>query len=192
MRWSLYAVDTETLIGEIDRLDRPHLRRSSAPLKQYSQLDRAPYQIVDLRELLKRTLIMIRGKLAGHQLVRLRPRPAEDPGVRRRAQPGVDQHHPQRRRRDGRDRHVDDPHPPRRRLRPRGDRRHRPRHPPNIRAASSSRSSPPRPSARAPGWAWTSPSASSSAGTAATCASSPRPGDTRFQVRLPLIELPIP
>ena len=51
---------------------------------------------------------------------------------------------------------------------------------------SSSRSSPPSRSARAPGSAWTSPGGSSSTSTTATCTSSPSPGDTRFQVRLPL------
>ncbi len=47
--------------------------------------------------------------------------------------------------------------------------------PPSCGSGSSSRSSPPRPSARAPGWAWTSPTASSSPAMAATSPSSPSP-----------------
>ncbi|CAA9229983.1 MAG: Sensor histidine kinase, partial [uncultured Actinomycetospora sp.] len=62
-----------------------------------------------------------------------RSRPAEDPGLRRRAQPGLDQPHRQRRGRHAvprrRHGHPDHPHAPRRPRRRRRDRRHRPRHP---------------------------------------------------------------
>ena len=38
--------------------------------KQYSQIDRAPYQTIDLRELLKSTLVMMSGKLQGYEVVK--------------------------------------------------------------------------------------------------------------------------
>ena len=53
--------------------------------KQYSQLDRAPYQIVDVHELLDSTLMMLSGKIGradrGRQGVR--PHAAADPRLRR-------------------------------------------------------------------------------------------------------------
>ena len=111
-----------------------------------------------------------------------------DRGVRRRAQPGLDQPHRQRRRRDGRRRHAAARRPRRDGdARRRRDRRHRARAcPPRSRPARSSRSSPPRTSARAPASASTSPAGSSSSGTAARSTIESRPGDTVLRVRLPV------
>ena len=76
MRWIAYAVETETLMGEItDATGR--IANLVGAARQYSQLDRAPFDEVDLRVLLKSTLMMMSRKLEGIQLVKeLRPRPA--------------------------------------------------------------------------------------------------------------------
>ena len=72
--------------------------------KQYSQLDRAPYQVVDVHELLDSTLLMLSGKIAAgdHGGEGVRPVAAADPGVRGRAEPGLDKPDRQRGVRDGR------------------------------------------------------------------------------------------
>jgi signal transduction histidine kinase len=62
VRWLNYTVETELLMNEItDSTNRiSHLVGAA---KQYSQLDRAPYQVVDVHELLDSTLMMLSGKL---------------------------------------------------------------------------------------------------------------------------------
>jgi signal transduction histidine kinase len=64
IRWLNYTVETELLMNEIEDSTK---RVSSlvTAAKQYSQLDRAPYQVVDVHELLKSTLLMLSGKLGG-------------------------------------------------------------------------------------------------------------------------------
>ena len=138
---------------------------------------RARCRRTDVTEGLESTLVMLGHKLRRrhHRRARLRRRPAADRGDRRRAQPGVDQPHRQRRRRDGRRaaRCASRPAPTSRRRR-RRDRRHRPGHAARGRRPTrSSRSSRPRTSARAPASASTSPAASSSSATAARSPSSP-------------------
>ena len=101
---STYTLDTELLMGEIDDAVT-RISGLVAAAKQYSQLDRAPHQTVDVHDLLDATLVDAQGARSrkGIKVVKeLRPRPAADPGVRGRAQPGVDQPHRQRARRDGR------------------------------------------------------------------------------------------
>ena len=85
--------------------------------KQYSQMDRAPFQVVDVHELLKSTLLMMSGKLHGIKVVKDFDRvAAADPRLRRRAQPGVDQPDRQRgRRRWAGAGTLTDPYRPRRR-----------------------------------------------------------------------------
>jgi signal transduction histidine kinase len=69
VRWIAYAVETETLMGEItDSTVRIGTLVNAA--RQYSQLDRAPYQPSDLRVLLKSTLTMLSRKLEGIELVK--------------------------------------------------------------------------------------------------------------------------
>ncbi|MFC5060622.1 ATP-binding protein [Actinomycetospora atypica] len=69
VRWIAYAVETETLMGEItDATARIGTLVNAA--RQYSQLDRAPYQPADLRVLLKSTLTMLSRKLEGITLVK--------------------------------------------------------------------------------------------------------------------------
>ncbi|MFE3263319.1 ATP-binding protein [Streptomyces sp. NPDC059215] len=62
VRWLNYTVETELLMNEIeDSTTRiSHLVNAA---KQYSQLDRAPYQVVDVHELLDSTLMMLAGKM---------------------------------------------------------------------------------------------------------------------------------
>jgi signal transduction histidine kinase len=69
VRWIAYAVETETLMGEItDATARIGTLVNAA--RQYSQLDRAPYQPSDLRVLLKSTVTMLSRKLEGIELVK--------------------------------------------------------------------------------------------------------------------------
>ncbi|MEU0753232.1 ATP-binding protein [Streptomyces albogriseolus] len=62
--WLNYTVETELLMDEIqDSAARiSHLVDAA---KQYSQLDRAPFQVADVHELLDSTLLMLSGKLKG-------------------------------------------------------------------------------------------------------------------------------
>jgi signal transduction histidine kinase len=62
LRWLNYTVDTELLMNEIeDSTTRVSTLVGAA--KQYSQLDRAPYQVVDVHDLLDSTLLMLSGKI---------------------------------------------------------------------------------------------------------------------------------
>ena len=64
LRWLSYTVDTELLMDEIeDSTTRVSTLVGAA--KQYSQLDRAPYQVVDVRDLLSSTVLMLSAKLKG-------------------------------------------------------------------------------------------------------------------------------
>jgi signal transduction histidine kinase len=62
IRWISYTVDTELLIGEIDD-SVGRISGLVAAAKQYSQLDRAPHQRVDIHELLDATLVMLNAKI---------------------------------------------------------------------------------------------------------------------------------
>ena len=147
-----------------------------------------PLQPIDVTEGLESTLVMLGHKLGDGvtRRARLRRRPAAHRGDPGRAQPGVDEPHRQRRRRDGRRTAPCGLDPRRRRRRGRRGRRHRPGH--AARGAGrtrSSRSSRPRTSARAPASVSTSPAASSSSATTARSRSTPSPGGTVFRVTLP-------
>jgi signal transduction histidine kinase len=62
IRWISCTVDTELLLDEIeDSTNRVSTLVGAA--KQYSQMDRSPYQVVDVHELLDSTLLMLSGKL---------------------------------------------------------------------------------------------------------------------------------
>ncbi len=62
LHWLGYTVETEVLMNEIgDSVTRISSLVTAA--KQYSQLDRAPYQVVDVRELLDSTLVMLGAKI---------------------------------------------------------------------------------------------------------------------------------
>ncbi|MFI9646396.1 ATP-binding protein [Streptomyces sp. NPDC052040] len=62
VRWLNYTVETELLMNEIeDSTTRVSTLVNAA--RQYSQLDRAPYQVVDVHELLDSTLLMLSAKI---------------------------------------------------------------------------------------------------------------------------------
>ncbi len=62
IRWLTYTVETELLMNEIqDSTGR--IMHLVGAAKQYSQLDRAPYQEIDVHDLLDSTLLMLAGKL---------------------------------------------------------------------------------------------------------------------------------
>ena len=62
VRWLTYTVETELLMNEIqDSTGR--IMHLVGAAKQYSQLDRAPFQEVDVHELLDSTLLMLSGKI---------------------------------------------------------------------------------------------------------------------------------
>ncbi len=69
-RWLAYTVETEMLMGEIeDATTRISTLVTAA--KQYSQMGRAPYQVVDVHELLDSTLVMLGRKIGdGVQVVK--------------------------------------------------------------------------------------------------------------------------
>ncbi|HET7013319.1 MAG TPA: ATP-binding protein [Streptosporangiaceae bacterium] len=62
LHWLAYTMETELLMNEItDSVTRISSLVGAA--KQYSQLDRAPYQVTDVSELIDSTLVMLGGKL---------------------------------------------------------------------------------------------------------------------------------
>ena len=62
IRWLTYTVETEMLMNEIqDSTGR--IMHLVGAAKQYSQLDRAPYQEIDVHDLLDSTLLMLAGKI---------------------------------------------------------------------------------------------------------------------------------
>jgi signal transduction histidine kinase len=69
LRWLGHAVETETLMGEVqDATSRISTLLSAA--KQYSQMDRAPFQWIDVHEGLDSTLVMLGGKLGRIEVVK--------------------------------------------------------------------------------------------------------------------------
>jgi len=62
LRWLGYTVETELLMNEIED-STIRISTLVGAAKQYSQLDRAPYQVVDVHELLDSTLMMLSGKI---------------------------------------------------------------------------------------------------------------------------------
>ncbi|MFE9690271.1 ATP-binding protein [Micromonospora sp. NPDC005806] len=70
VRWLTYTIDTELLMREIDEAVG-RISGLVGAAKQYSQLDRAPYQVVDVHELLDATLVMVKAKIpAGVRVVK--------------------------------------------------------------------------------------------------------------------------
>jgi signal transduction histidine kinase len=64
LRWLNYTVETELLMDEIDD-STTRISTLVGAAKQYSQLDRAPFQVVDVQDLLTSTLLMMSAKLKG-------------------------------------------------------------------------------------------------------------------------------
>ena len=62
LRWLSCAAETELLMNEIEDATT-RISTLVGAAKQYSQLDRAPYQVVDVHELLDSTLVILAGKI---------------------------------------------------------------------------------------------------------------------------------
>ncbi|GAX56237.1 ATP-binding protein [Streptomyces olivochromogenes] len=62
VHWLNYTVETELLMNEIED-STTRITHLVDAAKQYSQLDRAPYQVVDVHDLLDSTLMMLSGKI---------------------------------------------------------------------------------------------------------------------------------
>jgi signal transduction histidine kinase len=62
LRWLNYTVETELLMNEIEDATT-RISTLVGAARQYSQLDRAPFQVVDVHELLDSTLLMLSGKI---------------------------------------------------------------------------------------------------------------------------------
>jgi signal transduction histidine kinase len=70
LRWLNYTVDTELLMNEIED-STTRISTLVGAAKQYSQLDRAPFGVVDVHEMLDSTLLMLSGKIpAGISVVK--------------------------------------------------------------------------------------------------------------------------
>ena len=69
IRWLAYTVETESLMSEIDD-SVTRISTLVGAAKQYSQMDRAPYQVVNLHELLDSTLVMLAGRIGDVRVVR--------------------------------------------------------------------------------------------------------------------------
>ncbi|MEV0562537.1 ATP-binding protein [Dactylosporangium sp. NPDC050588] len=63
VRWLVYTIETELLMGEIDDAVT-RISGLVGAAKQYSQLDRGPFQVADVHELLDATLIMLNAKIS--------------------------------------------------------------------------------------------------------------------------------
>ena len=69
LRWLAYTLETELLLGEItDSVTR--ISTLVAAAKQYSHMDRAPFERADIHDGLKSTLSMLAGKLDGLTVVK--------------------------------------------------------------------------------------------------------------------------
>ena len=62
VRWLAYTVETEMLMSEIED-STTRVSTLVAAAKQYSQMDRAPFQVVDIHDLLDSTLVMLGRKI---------------------------------------------------------------------------------------------------------------------------------
>ena len=128
LRWLNYTVETELLMNEIeDATTRVSTLVGAA--KQYSQLDRAPFQVVDVHDLLSSTLLMMSAKLKGIKIVKdydksLPKIPAYASELNQVWTNLIDNAAAG----DARRGNAHHPHRARRRQRARRDRRHRPRH----------------------------------------------------------------
>jgi signal transduction histidine kinase len=69
VRWLNYTLETELLMNEIED-STTRISALVGAAKQYSQMDRAPFQILDVHELLDSTLIMLSRKIGGVRVVK--------------------------------------------------------------------------------------------------------------------------
>jgi signal transduction histidine kinase len=62
IRWISCSIDTQLLLNEIEE-STTRVSTLVGAAKQYSQMDRSPYQVIDVHDLLDSTLLMLSGKL---------------------------------------------------------------------------------------------------------------------------------
>ncbi|MGO9156852.1 ATP-binding protein [Mycobacterium sp.] len=62
IRWITYTIESELLMNQISEASK-RISALVADAKQYSQMDRAPFQVVDVHELLRSTLTMFADRL---------------------------------------------------------------------------------------------------------------------------------
>ncbi len=63
IRWLSYTIDGELLLNQISEASK-RISALVADAKQYSQMDRAPFQVADVHELLRSTLVMFADRLS--------------------------------------------------------------------------------------------------------------------------------
>jgi signal transduction histidine kinase len=69
IRWLNYTLETELLMNEIED-STTRISTLVTAAKQYSQMDRAPHQVLDVHELLDSTLVMLSRKIGDVQVVK--------------------------------------------------------------------------------------------------------------------------
>ena len=69
VRWLAYTLETELLMNEIED-STTRISTLVTAAKQYSQMDRAPHQVLDVHELLDSTLVMLSRKLGDVKVVK--------------------------------------------------------------------------------------------------------------------------
>jgi signal transduction histidine kinase len=69
IRWLNYTVETELLMNEIED-STTRISTLVTAAKQYSQMDRAPHQVLDVHELLDSTLVMLSRKIGDVTVVK--------------------------------------------------------------------------------------------------------------------------
>jgi signal transduction histidine kinase len=69
VRWLNYTLETELLMNEIED-STSRISTLVAAAKQYSQMDRAPHQVLDVHELLDSTLVMLSRKIGDVRIVK--------------------------------------------------------------------------------------------------------------------------
>jgi signal transduction histidine kinase len=69
VRWLNYTLETELLMNEIED-STTRISTLVGAAKQYSQMDRAPFQILDVHELLDSTLVMLSRKIGSVRVVK--------------------------------------------------------------------------------------------------------------------------
>ena len=62
VRWLNYTIETELLMNEIED-STTRISSLVGAAKQYSQIDRAPFQVINVHDLLDSTLVMLAGKI---------------------------------------------------------------------------------------------------------------------------------
>src|SRR5208337_5129001 len=63
IRWLSYTIESELLLNQISEASK-RISALVADAKQYSQMDRAPFQVANVHELLRSTLVMFADRLS--------------------------------------------------------------------------------------------------------------------------------